>query len=125
MLSNVYGPHDQNDRRTFFVQLNLLCRNYQGPWVLMGDFNAIRFVTDRKERTSNVAASNLFNFVNSSAFLELNLAYRKFTWSNLRENASMAKLGRCFVSLNWHNHYVLYTQAHYISDNFPFMLQPS
>ena len=101
MLTNAYGPHEQAERKWFFSELTQLREMHQVPWVLTGDFNIVRFSEDRNGKGNNASASNLFNnFVNCNSLLELSLSNRHFAWSNLRENVTLAKLDRCFVSLD-------------------------
>ena len=108
ILTNAYGPHEQVERRKFFTEVTQLRQVHQEPWVLMGDFNAVRFTEDRRGKGNNASASKLFNkFVNHNLLLELGLNIRHFTWSNLREDAMLAKLDRYIVSLDWHHQYPL------------------
>ena len=39
--------------------------------------------------------------------MELSVSTKLFTWSDFREDAALAKLDKCFVSLEWHYLYPL------------------
>lgn len=127
MLSNIYGPHTQQERLRLFAELRELREDNNLPWILIGDFNAVRFSSERKGVSKSEPSSRLFNnFVNSQALIELRLSNRNFTWSNFREEPSSARLDRCFVSIDWLNKYPLCSLTplvRFTSDHTPLMLQ--
>ncbi|XP_073117078.1 uncharacterized protein [Elaeis guineensis] len=47
MLSNIYGPHNHQEHHAFFIELSMLRETNAIPWILIGDFNATRFLSDR------------------------------------------------------------------------------
>lgn len=100
MLANVYSTDIQRDRRKFFAELGLLRESNTWPWVLIDDFYATRFFSDRKGAINSQGAPNLFNsFVKFYSLIEISLSNRHFTWSNLGEDASLVKLITTFVEL--------------------------
>ncbi|XP_073112185.1 uncharacterized protein [Elaeis guineensis] len=62
------------------------------------------YLSERRGASGSVRATHDFNnFVNSLGLLEINSTVRRFTWSNFTDQAILAKLDRCLVTLNWHN----------------------
>lgn len=47
----VYGLHTINDRKTLWQKLRQINITQQGPWIAMGDYNAVLQVTDRQHGT--------------------------------------------------------------------------
>lgn len=44
--TSVYGPHISSDRNDFSAELNIVAGKWDRPWVVGGDFNAIRFCNE-------------------------------------------------------------------------------
>ena len=100
VTTNVYGPTDNHLKKEFLDELNAIRSIWKGPWIIIGDFNIIRFSDERKGASNCHASSNHFNqFINSHSLMEIKLEHRRFTWSNHRENPTLAKLDRCLISL--------------------------
>ena len=73
MLTNVYGPNDQDERASFYHQLENIKHSIAEPWILMGDFDITRFASDRLGAKSSCAESRKFDhFINSLELLEIN-----------------------------------------------------
>ena len=127
MLSNIYGPHNEHDRKLLFAELSGIRRSCLLPWVLLGDFNATRFHNDWKGAAISQAPSRLFNeFIDSQQLMEIKSSNRRYTWSNLREDPSLAILDRCFIFLDWFKHFplvFLLTMTRSTSDHSPLLLQ--
>ena len=126
MLSNVYGPHNQHDCRLFFSELSTSRSKYTLPWDLIGDFNVTRFSSEWKGAVSSLKPSSIFNnFINSQALTEIGLFNKKFTWSNFREEPSLATLDCCFVSIDWQHRFPLVNLRNMVrptSDHIPLLL---
>ncbi|EHA8591721.1 Retrotransposon protein, putative, unclassified [Cocos nucifera] len=69
-----------------------------------------RYSFERWRTTSSTTASREFNsFINSLGLIEINSANKRFTCTNFCKEASLAKLDRSFVSIEWHNQHPLTT----------------
>jgi exonuclease III len=53
VLTNVYAPCDQADRSTLFNELKLMQVSITKPWVLAGDFNIYRYVSEKNNSNIN------------------------------------------------------------------------
>lgn len=50
MITNVYGPYKQVDKLKLLTSLeNLRARYLNMPWIVAGDFNMIRYLSEIKE----------------------------------------------------------------------------
>ena len=47
VITNVYGPHTDDGRKFFWTNLEAISSFIQDPWAIMGDFNAVRFSSDK------------------------------------------------------------------------------
>lgn len=67
-----------------------------------GDFNITRLASERREKDRSYKDGEDFNdFISQLDLIDMPLADRLFTWSNMRLNSVMAKLDRVFVFENW------------------------
>lgn len=127
LLSNIYGPHNEPDRRILFSELYSLKMEHKLPWVLIGDFNATRSYTERRGTGNSHKVSRLLIRLTSSlSLVEIKLSNRQFTWSNFRAEPSMATLDRCFTSTEWLDKYPLTNLTTLIrptSDHTPLLLR--
>lgn len=68
-------------------------------WIIIGDFNAVRWLVDR---TGDMRGLNLMCSFNDTIteleVEEVQLGNRYFTWSGSRLTPMLFKLDRCFIS---------------------------
>lgn len=102
-ITIVYGPVDRTKKKAFWDELELLRNTLTLPWILCGDFNAIRHRTDKSGPLFDIPTSTLFNnFVNRHQLIEHKLSNRKYTWSN---GNRFALLDRFFTNIPWDQMY--------------------
>ena len=61
VATSVYGPTNVNEKADFWAELNQLARLWNCPRMLGGDFNVIRFPTERKRGCSSSPSMREFN----------------------------------------------------------------
>ncbi|XP_073360397.1 uncharacterized protein [Aegilops tauschii subsp. strangulata] len=101
-LTNIYGPCQQDARVDFLDWF----KNYQvgddENWLVLGDFNYIRYHHNRNKDGGSINDMFLFNeAISNQALVEIPLKGRKFTWSNMQEAPLLEKPGWCFTSEAW------------------------
>jgi exonuclease III len=83
-LISIYGPCQGPDRDNFVQWLNNLHLDAEDNWMLAGDFNFYRSVSDRNRDGGNMNDIILFNeIISNLGLLEIPLKGRNFTWSNM------------------------------------------
>ncbi|KAK1291915.1 hypothetical protein QJS10_CPB17g00785 [Acorus calamus] len=101
-ISNVYGPHATGERKIMWEELSTVRATWNTPWCILGDFNITRFSEERNADTGVTQDMERFSdWINLEGLLELPLANLAFTWSNMREAPSMAKLDRFLICTEW------------------------
>nr|GEY33898.1 putative RNA-directed DNA polymerase, eukaryota, reverse transcriptase zinc-binding domain protein [Tanacetum cinerariifolium] len=97
-----------------------------GNVVLMGDFNEVRYKSDRFGSTFNVQGAIEFNyFINDADLEEVPLGGSMFTWCH-KSGLKMSKLDRFFISNSLFNsspHTSAITLERYLSDHRPILLR--
>lgn len=72
------------------------------PSIIGGDFNLVRWVTDKSNGVVNKHWADAFNnWINMHGLIELKSSSRNFTWSNNQENAILANIDRVFMDTSW------------------------
>jgi hypothetical protein len=99
MVTNVYGPVDNNRKSDFLMEIQtIFCLN-DLPWILLGDFNIIRELSDTVAVNPNTHSMLAFNTLIADLELQkLTLFGRQYTWSNKRLTPSFSKLDRILLS---------------------------
>ncbi|GKV02903.1 hypothetical protein SLEP1_g15281 [Rubroshorea leprosula] len=95
---NVYAPCDRQRKVLLWEELAGRVLEEGGCWLLAGDFNAVRNVSERRGKRRETQDMQDFNhFVESTGLIDVGLRNRKFTWYR-PDGSSMSRLDRFFMS---------------------------
>ena len=99
ILTNIYGPCETSQRAEFIDWF----KNIQMPdttdWIIVGDFNYIRYPHNRNRGVGDVQHMMHFNeAIHNLALVEIPLKDRNFTWSNMQDAPLLEKLDWVFTS---------------------------
>lgn len=88
------------DRRNLWIDLKELENSQQGPWLLMGDYNAVIHVDDRLNgaEIQEQETRDFTDFLFETGLTELKTVGRKYTWTN---NHIYSKIDRAVVNGDW------------------------
>ncbi|GJT34327.1 RNA-directed DNA polymerase, eukaryota [Tanacetum coccineum] len=126
LIIAVYAPHDCRDKQMLWDYLTYEIGKWKGEVVIMGDFNKVRYKSDRFGSVFNVQGANVFNsFITNAGLEEVPLGGSAFTWCH-KSASKMSKLDRFLVSEN-----LIYscpninaiTLERYLSDHRPILLR--
>ncbi|XP_078153111.1 uncharacterized protein LOC144548310 [Carex rostrata] len=96
------------------------------PWMLMGDFNVVRWMSDRSGVMEEFQLMDRYNeFIDLLQLLEVPLQNRNYTWSSKRPEPSFSKLDRLFLSTEWSSRFPsisLQALEMAVSDHVPLLL---
>ncbi|XP_010252447.1 PREDICTED: uncharacterized protein LOC104594028 [Nelumbo nucifera] len=81
VLTNVYGPNDNRERKELWEELADIRGLWDGPWCVGGEFNVIRFKEETNNTNQRVTTSmRKFNrFVDAFEIKEIPLSPKTFT----------------------------------------------
>ncbi|GKC85625.1 RNA-directed DNA polymerase, eukaryota, partial [Tanacetum coccineum] len=126
LLIAVYAPHDIRDKQMLWDYLHREIGKWNGEVVIMGDFNEVRYKSDRFGSVFNVHNANVFNsFISNSGLVEVTLGGSIFTWCH-KSATKMSKLDRFLVSeslLSTYPNINAITLERYLSDHRPILLR--
>ncbi|XBH72101.1 hypothetical protein VPH35_099475 [Triticum aestivum] len=103
-LVAVYGTSYNEFKLDFFAELHDIMDGLTYPALLGGDFNLVRSTADKNNGVINSQFSYLFN---KWCLMEINIANRKYTWSNNQDSPIFATIDRVFASISWDAHFPL------------------
>ena len=96
-------------------------------WCLVGDFNIIRYPSERLGCESFSPAMFAFlDFIENNSLVDLPLEGASFTWFRDSGLPSMSRIDRALVSLDWEEHFENVSQRvlpRVLSDHYPLLLE--
>ena len=123
-FTSVYGPNLNNRRRLMWEELTGLISWWDLPWCLGGDFNIIRFPSERLGAASFSKAMYRFSdFVSLHGLMDIHMEGGLYTWSN---TSSASWLDRFLFSPLLADHFTQFTQKRMprvLSDHFSILLE--
>ncbi|GJW95793.1 RNA-directed DNA polymerase, eukaryota [Tanacetum coccineum] len=126
LLIAVYAPQDSRDKQSLWDYLQQEIGKWKGEVIIMGDFNEVRFKSDRFGSNFNLHGAQLFNsFISGSGLVEVSLGGSHFTWCH-KSATKMSKLDRFLVSeslLSICPNINAITLERYLSDHRPILLR--
>nr|GFA13599.1 RNA-directed DNA polymerase, eukaryota, reverse transcriptase zinc-binding domain protein [Tanacetum cinerariifolium] len=128
LIIAVYAPHDLKDKQMLWDYLTYEIGKWKGEVVIMGDFNEVRYKSDRFGSVFNVQGANVFNSLITNAGLEeVPLGGSSFTWCH-KSATKMSKLDIFLISENLLNtcpNITAITLERYLSDHRPILFHES
>jgi len=98
-LTGVYAPNDRAEREETWWELGAARGLFTGPWVLCGDFNAVRYPSEKYNcNRINRAMTELSEFIEDMELMDLDLAGGEFTWRRGDRHSTAARLDRFLIS---------------------------
>jgi exonuclease III len=126
IFTGVYGPNLDNERGFLWEELAGLISWWDAPWCIGGDFNVVRFPSEKSGMAVLSPAMNDFSdFISELGLLDLPLEGGLFTWSNNREFPAKSRIDRFLISSEWADHFGLVNQRRLprlLSDHYPIIL---
>lgn len=127
VVTNVYAPINQTLKKEFLLELKAIKQDDDMPWLIVGDFNLLRFANEKNNANFMHNEADTFNqTLDDLALLELPLLDHRFTWSNNCQNPTLERIDRAFFNLAWNTTFPLTTLSsltRYTSDHVPLMIQ--
>ena len=127
VCSGVYGPNENDERGHIWDELVGIQQYWQIPWCCFGDFNIVRFPSERRGETRLTLAMEKFSkFVDDLNLVDLPLEGGSYTWSSGSDHPAMSRIDRTLVTSNWEDHYpdvIQRTLPRPISDHSPILLE--
>uniref|UniRef100_A0A2N9I4J4 Reverse transcriptase domain-containing protein n=1 Tax=Fagus sylvatica TaxID=28930 RepID=A0A2N9I4J4_FAGSY len=125
--TGLYGPTNDSLRRELWEELRDVQGTWSHPWCVFGDFNVVRFPSERLG--CNRLSSHMMDFsdfIDSSNLVDLPLGGGPYTWSSGSVNPSMSRIDRFLISSDWEDRYPEVSQKlmpRPLSDHFPILLE--
>jgi exonuclease III len=126
-LGGVYGPNLDVERRILWEELAGVMSLWEIPWVIGGDFNIVRFPSERSCGSNySTAMMEFSDFIAEQGLVDIPLVGGQFTWSNNQEDEIWSRIDRFLISPSWEDHYPDVMQKRLprvCSDHFPLLLE--
>ncbi|XP_071729101.1 uncharacterized protein [Rutidosis leptorrhynchoides] len=94
IIINVYGPHDDLNKKRMWESLDMLLGSTGVSWVICGDFNEVRHCSERLNCEFVENRAKMFNdFIDRNMLVDIPMGGRKFTRVS-DDGVKMSKLDR-------------------------------
>ena len=99
---NIYGAAQEEHKREFLIELAGFCSKHKVPFLAGGDFNIIRFSSEKNKVTSLSKHSRIFNnIISTYELIDIPMTGGRFTWSNNHADPTLERLDRFLMSKDW------------------------
>ncbi|XP_022852740.1 uncharacterized protein LOC111374314 [Olea europaea var. sylvestris] len=126
MFTRVYGPNSDDSRVGLWDELTGMRAWWNLPTCIGGDFNVIRFPSERSSGGSLTRAMEEFSdFIRENLLVDLSMIGGDYTWSSNRDRPILSRTDRFLICGEWESKYSDVTQrrlGRVYSDHFPIML---
>uniref|UniRef100_A0A2N9G2D1 Reverse transcriptase domain-containing protein n=1 Tax=Fagus sylvatica TaxID=28930 RepID=A0A2N9G2D1_FAGSY len=123
----IYGLNLGSVRGSFWDELTLIRNRWATPWCLFGDFNIIRFPSERLGcQTYSQGMLEFSEFIDSNQLVDLPLDGGLYTWCSGSDQPSMSCIDRVLVSADWEEHFPDVSQKllpRPLSDHSPILVE--
>lgn len=100
-IISVYAPYSIATKRRLRAELLNIKQNFgRGEWCIVGDFNAVTSVAERKGRRGDSSMAEIFdfnNFIVDMELIDVSVTGNKFSWFS-SDGSSMSRLDRFLIS---------------------------
>ncbi|XP_074300458.1 uncharacterized protein LOC141631726 [Silene latifolia] len=131
-FSAVYASPDPTNRKELWSELENFAKSNNRPWLLAGDFNETRYLSERHGEDANMArrCENFNNWIDNCDLIELAFSGASHTWArgNLAETRQSARLDRALCNANWSTIHADALVKHlpaFQSDHCPLLISPN
>ena len=125
-FTGVYGPTLKRYRELFWEELGVIRGLWSDPWCIGGDFNVVKFPTERSRKGRLTESMRRFSeVIEELALRDMPLHGGPFTWSGGLNGLSKSRLDRSLISEDWENHFNGVIQCSLprpVSNHFPILL---
>ena len=105
VFTGVYGPLSSGERNLLWDELGAIKGLWEDPWCVGGDFNIIRFPSERnRSGRLNQSMRRFSEVIDAHELIDLPLLGRNFTWSGGSQNHYQSRLDRFLISQDWLDH---------------------
>ena len=122
MLSSIYGPPVARLRNSFWESLHKANQSFCGPWLYLGDFNALLSQFDKRggKPFASSSTNGFSNLISYHGLIDLGFSGNPFTWSNKRPCRANIKerIDRAVSNSDWRMLFPNASLLHYPATSF-------
>lgn len=102
MFTGVYGPVQAEAKPHFWEELDSIGRCWNLPWLIAGDFNAVRKHAERSSgRATRLEREMFAGLVDEFGLLDFERQGPHFTFSNGQDHPTCSRLDRFLANVQW------------------------
>lgn len=101
-ITGVYAPNCYKERRLVWEEVGVVRGLVEGPWEVCGDFNAVRYISEKKNCMSRTKGMKEFSdFIKDMKLVDLQLEKGTYTWFKGDQHEAASRIDRILISEDW------------------------
>ncbi|XP_070015628.1 uncharacterized protein [Nicotiana sylvestris] len=101
-MTGVYAPNCDRERQEVWWEIGAVRGLFLGPWVVAGDFNIIRFPSEKRNCTRFTRAMTEFSdFIEDMELIDLQMEGGNYTWAIGGRQETSSRIDRFLISVEW------------------------
>ena len=124
--SGVYEPNEDSQQGALWEELSRMHSRWNTTWCVFGDFNTIRYPSERFGcEAFSLAMFAFSDFIEANYLVDLPLEGASFTWFKDLGLDCMSRIDRTLVSVDWVDHFGTMSQRVLpcvVSDHCPLLV---
>ena len=123
-LTTIYGPAKRRHRNDFWKELDNLSSHNLQNWILVEDFNVIRWRSESNATSMAKHSMNMFNkFIQRTSLIDPPLTNNLYMWSYLRQKPVCSRLDRFLYTPSWKSTYKTHLQKEHCQESHQITFQ--
>ena len=108
----VYRSMIGSEKEDFWEELGAICGLWEDPWCIGGDFNAVRFLEERRNAPRlRIEMRRFSEVIGNLGLRDFPLAGGPFTWIGGLNSQVASRLDRFLISNQWEDRFSAITQS--------------
>lgn len=105
-LTGIYAPNNIEEREEVWWEVGAVRGLFDGPWIVCGDFNIVRFPSEKKNcsRTTRVM-TDLSDFIEDMGLQDSHLVGGNYTWRKRDRHDVAVSIDRILFSDEWNEEF--------------------
>lgn len=122
-LTTIYAHNQSDKRKKFWQDMDDICRNQQGPWCVVGDYNNVVTSLDRYggNLVTKAEYKDLQAIIDNNGWYQMDNTREYYTWSNKQvTNPIYSRVDKILANMEWlqdHNDPTLTILPSHVSDH--------
>ena len=101
-MTGVYAPTCNMERQKVWWEIGAVRSLFTGPWIVGGDFNIVRYASEKKNCSRTSVHMNEFSdVIEEMELIDPQLEGGEYTWARGSSTEAVSRINRILYSTEW------------------------